>query len=156
MPDKIINRLSTERARQVRTGKDGAIYNSMGNLLASMESYNSQINFVNAKHQELGNNQVLEANTGYEVTLKFTETVVEDIQFVEDVNLYQNEGIVPNWTFQGVICGANGSEDRTIYPNCIPSGTLDLQNVSSGDVIKRAWSVYVNGRVRKQGTLTAD
>lgn len=156
MPDTIINRISTERARHVRAGKDGALYNSMGVLLASMESFTSQINFVNTKHQELGNNQVLEANTGYEVTLKFNETIVEDTQFVEDVNRYQNEGIVPDWSFQGVIRGFNGSEDRQVYPRCIPSGTIDLQNVSSGDVIKRSWSVYVNGRVQKQGSLTVD
>lgn len=156
MPDSIINRISTERSREVRTGKDGALYNSMGKLLASMESYTTQINFVNSKHQELGNNQVLEANTGYEVTLKFTETIVEDTEFIDDVDKYQNEGIVPDWTFQGVIKGYNGSEERMIYPRCIPSGSIDLQNVASGDIIKRQWSAYVNGRVQKQGALTVD
>ena len=58
------------------------------------------------------------------------------------------------WTFQGVIKGRNGSEERIIYRDCVPSGNLDLQNISPGDIIKRQWSLFVNRPPELQSLLT--
>jgi hypothetical protein len=152
--NSILNTAAVDNSRHVRSGKDGALYSEKGVLLASMESFQSQMNVTNAKYQPLGSNQEFESNTSYGITLNFTEIVVEDNQFITDLLNFQNTGIVPNWKFQGVIKSLTGKyEERYIYPNCIPSGNIDLQNVSSGDVIKRAWSLYVNGKVAQQGKL---
>ena len=41
------------------------------------------------------------------------------------------------------------------YRQCVPSGTIDLQNLSVGDIIKRAWSLFVNEPPELQKLLTA-
>ena len=55
-------------------------------------------------------------------------------------------GTTPQVVFQGVLQGLNGSEERVVYRECIPSGDIDLQNVANGDVIKRNWDIFVNGK----------
>ena len=156
MGNTILNTAAVENARKVRSGKDGGLYNSDGKHLASMESFQSKMSVTNSKSQPLGSNQEFETNTGYNVTLTFSEIVVEDNDYITDLMEFQNTGGFPEWVFQGVIIGTNGSEERYVYPNVIPSGDIDLQNVSTGDVIKRSWSMFVNGKVKQQGKLTAN
>jgi len=62
---------------------------------------------------------------------------------------------MPEWSFQGVVQGRNGSEQRMVYRDVVPSGTIDLQNLSVGDVIKRAWSLFVNSPPELQSLLRA-
>ncbi len=120
-----------------------------------MESFQSQMNVNNQKYQPLGSNQEFEANIGYSITLNFTETVVESNEFITELLAFQQTGILPEWDFQGVIKSQSGkSEERLVYPRCVPSGNIDLQNVSAGDIIKRSWSLYVNGKVKQQGKLS--
>ena len=150
----ILNTAAVEDSRYVRSGKDGGLFNGDGVLLASMETFQAQMNVNNQKYQPLGSNQEFESNIGYGVTLNFTEIVVEDNQFINELLEFQNTGIIPDWTFQGVIKSLyGGSEERLVYPRCIPSGNIDLQNVSAGDILKRAWSLYCNGKVAQQGRL---
>lgn len=150
----ILNIEAVENSRHVRSGKDGGLYNAEGKLLASMEEFHTQMNVNNTKYQPLGSNQEFEQNLGYSVTLTFTEIVVEDNAFINDLLAFQNTGIIPDWSFQGVIKSLTGaSEERMVYPRCIPSGNIDLQNVTAGDIIKRAWSLYCNGKVAQQGKL---
>ena len=154
MAQSILNTAAVENSRHVRSGKDGGLYNEKGKLLASMESFQAQMNVNNSKYQPLGTNQEFESNIGYGVTLNFTEIVVEDNQFINELIEYQNTGVIPDWTFQGVIKSLTGkSEERMVYPRCIPSGNIDVQNVSSGDILKRAWSLYCNGKIKQQGKL---
>lgn len=40
-------------------------------------------------------------------------------------------GVTPQFVFQGVLIGLNGSEERVVYRECIPSGDIDLQNVAT-------------------------
>ena len=44
-------------ARHSRTGKDGAFYNRDGVLMASVESFSSNVNYNNAKYSVLGDAQ---------------------------------------------------------------------------------------------------
>ncbi len=155
MANSILNTAAVDNSRHVRSGKDGGLYDSKGKLLASMESFQTQMNVSNTKYQPLGSNQEFESNIGYGVTLTFSEIVVEDNEFINELLAFQNSGVIPEWTFQGVIKSLTGaSEERMVYPRCIPSGNIDLQNVSSGDILKRSWSLYVNGKVAQQGKLT--
>ena len=152
----IINEQAVANSRKVRSGKDGALYNGTGKLIATAESFQAQMSLNNTKFQPLGSPQEFEVNTSFGTTLNFTEFVVEDNEFIEDLIAYQDTGVVPEWNFQGVLKGRNGSEERMVYPYCIPSGNIDLQNISTGDVIKRSWSLYVNGTIAMQGKLTAN
>lgn len=151
----IINTQAIADSRKVLTGKNGALYNGRGKLLATMETYQAQINVTNTKYQPLGDPQEHEIFTSYGQTLTFTEVVVEDSGFITDLMKYKDTGEMPEWNFQGVIKGRNGSEERMIYNYCVPSGAIDLQNITVGDLIKRQWSLFVNGNVKLQGKLKA-
>ena len=141
--------------RKVLTGKDGALFNDQGVMLATIETFQTQVNVTNAKYQPLGNAQEHEVFQAYGVTLTFTETVIEDESFISELFEGMRTGVMPSWNFQGVVKGRNSSEQRMVYRQCVPSGTIDLQNLSVGDTIKRAWSLFVNDPPELQSLLTA-
>ena len=62
-------------------------------------------------------------------------------------------GFMPDWNFQGSIRGRDGTYQRMNYRQCVPSGDIDLQNLSIGDTIKRAWSLFVNEPPELQSLL---
>lgn len=151
----MINNRAIIDTRKVLSGKDGGLFSLDGTLLASCETYQAQVNVTNAKYQPLGDAQEHEVFTGFGVTLNFTEIVVEDEQFLKELVEAMQKGEMPIWNFQGVLKGRNGTEERMIYRQVVPSGTIDLQNVTVGDVIKRAWSMFVNEPPELQSFLTA-
>lgn len=143
-------------SRKVLTGKDGAFYNDAGVMLATVESYQTQVNVTNAKYQPLGDAQEHESFQSYAVTLTFSQIVIEDDAFIQEFFAALAAGTMPSWNFQGVLKGRNGSEQRMNYRSCIPTGTIDLQNVTVGDVVKRSWSFTVNEPPELQKLLTAE
>lgn len=151
-----LNRRAASDSRYARAGKDGGLYNSRGVLLATMESFQSQAAFNNAKYSVLGDGQEHETLNTFGVTLTASQLVVEDDEFIEDIFRFMQSQVMPEWNFQGVLQGSNGSEERVVYRQVIPSGNIDLQNISMGDVIKRAWSFFVNGVPTLQSRLTID
>lgn len=130
--------------RKVLTGKDGALYSDDGTMLATVETFQTQVNVTNAKYQPLGDAQEHEVFQSYGVTLTFTEIVITDERFIGELFAGMKSGVMPEWNFQGVVKGRNDSEQRMNYRQCVPSGAIDLQNLSVGDTIKRAWSLFVN------------
>jgi hypothetical protein len=151
----MLNNRAPIDARKVLTGKDGALYNDVGVMLATVETFQTQVNVTNAKYQPLGDAQEHEVFQSYGVTLTFTEVVIADERFIQELFEGMKTGVMPAWNFQGVVKGRNGSEQRMIYRQCVPSGTIDLQNLSVGDTIKRAWSLFVNDPPELQSLLTA-
>jgi len=141
--------------RNVLTGKDGALYNDAGVMLATVESFQAQVSVTNAKYQPLGDMQEHEAPQSYSVTLTFSQIIIEDDAFIQEFMKALADGTLPCWNFQGVMKGRNGSEQRMNYRSCVPSGTIDLQNVTVGDVLKRAWSFFVNEPPALQKLLSA-
>lgn len=154
-PYGIINQQAINDSRKVMTGKNGALYDGNGKLLATMETFQAQMNVTNTKYQPLGDPQEHEIFTRFGQTLTFTETVIEDYGFISDLIKYKDTGEMPEWNFQGKIKGRNGSEERIVYNYCVPSGNIDLQNITIGDLIKRQWSLFVNGNIDLQGKLKA-
>lgn len=142
-------------ARYARHGKDGAIYNDEGVLLATVESFVSQVNFNNANYSVLGNAQELETAGTFKVTLTMSQIVIEDDQFFIEMMEALETQQMPNWNFQGSLQGLNGSEQRVMYRECIPSGAVDIQNLAVGDTIKRNWNFAVNRPPKLQSLLTA-
>lgn len=131
-------------SRHARTGKDGAFFNQDGKLLATVETFTSNVSFNNAQYQVLGDAQEHEASNTYKVTLTMSQVVVEDDEFITElVNALETQEM-PVWNFQGSLLGRNNSEERMTYYECIPSGQVDLQNVAVGDVVKRNWNFHVN------------
>lgn len=149
-----INERASSDARHARTGKDAGLYDENGVLLASADSFSSKATYNNVKYKPLGDPQEHETSDSYGVTITFTEIVVEDIEMFKKIMEALKSGITPQFVLQGVLQGLNGSEERVVYRECIPSGDIDLQNIASGDVIKRSWSLFVNGKPELQNELT--
>lgn len=143
-------------SRRVFSGKDGLLYSESGLLLATVDTFQAQINVTNATYQPLGDAQSHEHLTAYSVTLNFTSVLVEDTEFIQGLfNMMQSgQPADAMWTFQGVVKGRNGSEERIIFRDCVPSGNIDLQNISPGDLIKRQWSLFVNSPPELQNLLS--
>lgn len=150
----MINTRAAGDARQARTGKDGAFYNADGVLLATVESFSSNVSFNNASYSVLGNAQELESANTFKVTLTMSQIVVEDDAFIQELMTAMKEQTMPYWNFQGVLTGRNGSEQRVVYSECVPSGQVDLQNITTGDVVKRAWNFAVNQSPELQSLLS--
>lgn len=130
--------------RHSRTGKDGAFYSEDGVLLATVESFTSNVTFNNSKYSVLGDAQEHETANTYSVSLTMSQVVVEDDAFFKELMEALDTQIMPSWNFQGSLLGRNGSEERVAYYECVPSGQIDIQNVAVGDVIKRNWNFFVN------------
>ncbi len=143
-------------ARHARTGKDGAFYNKNGVLIASVEQFASSVNWNNAKYKVLGDAQEHETADTFAVNLTMSQIVIEDDAFIVEMAEAMETQVMPIWDFQGSILGRNGSEERVTYRDCIPSGTVDLQNVTVGDVIKRNWNFFVNRNPKLQSRLSID
>ena len=69
----IINTQAIADARKARTGKDGALYNGRGKLLARVETFQSQMAVSNQKYHPLGTPREQEVLDTIGVTLTFTE-----------------------------------------------------------------------------------
>lgn len=149
-----INARAAGDSRHARTGKDGAFYNKDGVMLASVETFTSSVTFNNAKYNVLGDPQEHETPASFSVSLTMTQIVVEDDAFIIELVEAMETGIMPVWDFQGTLKGLNGSEERMVYRDCLPSGQVDLQNIAVGDVIKRAWNFFVNRPPKLQNLLS--
>lgn len=143
-------------ARHARTGKDGAIFDEDGVLLATVESFQAKTSFNNAKYSVLGNAQELETANTFGVSLSMSQIVVEDDRFITELFEAMENQTMPVWNFQGTLMGRNGSEERVVYREVVPSGDIDLQNITTGDVIKRNWNFFVNRPPKMQSQLTID
>lgn len=143
-------------ARHGRTGKDGAFFDVDGILLATVESFQSNVAFNNAQYSVLGNAQELETANTFSVSLTMSQIVVEDDRFFEEIMTAMSEQTMPSWTFQGSLLGRNNSEERVVYRECVPSGQIDIQNVAVGDVIKRAWNFHANQPPELNKLLSVD
>ena len=143
-------------ARHARTGKDGAFYNKDGVMLATVESFTSNVSYNNAKYSVLGDAQEHETANTFAVNLTMSQIVVEDDTFIKELFEAMETQIMPVWDFQVSLLGRNDSEERVVYRECVPSGQVDLQNISVGDVIKRNWNFFVNRPPKLQNLLSID
>lgn len=100
--------------RRVFTGKDALLFNESGALLATVDTFTAQVNVTNATYQPLGDTQSHENLSSYSVSLNITQCIIEDDEFIQDMFTMFSVGQPVMWTFQGVLKGRNGSEQRMI------------------------------------------
>ena len=110
--------------------------------------------FNNYKYAPLGQNRELEVNGTVGVTVNISEIVVLDGELFNAVINAIANGESPVLMFTGVIEGRNGSQERVTYRECILSGDSDIQNVATGDVLKRSFALHCNGKVENKSKLT--
>ena len=152
----IRNPQAASDTRHARPGKDGALYNQEGVLMASVESFTSNVSWNNAKYSVMGDAQEHETTNTFAVTLTLSQVVIEDDAFFVELMESMETQEKPVWNFQGSLLGRNGSEERVSYYECVPSGQIDIQNLSVGDVIKRQWNLFVNRPPKLTSLLTVD
>ncbi len=143
-----LNDQSLLDVRKLISGKDGRLFvttKAGTNLfLAEVDTFQAQISPTNTDYQPVGSALIYAVNTGYSVTLTLTEAVVrDDVMLTELIADLQN-GYFPTFDFQGKMRRRDGQTERVVYRNCVPDGTIDLQNLTPGEIIKRAWSFRVN------------
>ena len=150
----IVNTAPTSDVRKVMSGKDGALYDEDGNLLVSIESYQSQVAITNQTYQPLGNAQERSTMTSYRVTLTFSEIVVEDSRFFKMIMDGMKNHRMPVLKFRGMVRSPyDDSEEQIVYRDCVPDGTIDIQNMQPGELYKRSWSWIVNQPPELQSLL---
>ena len=141
--------------RKVLSGKDGALYDLDGRMLASMESFTAQANVTNATFQPLGSAMERSAMTSYRVNLTMSEIVVYDSDFFKQIMDGLRTGVMPVYNFRGKARSPyNGTEENVIYRDCVPDGSIDIQNMTPGELYKRAWSFICNNPPELQTTMT--
>lgn len=143
-----LNDQSLLDVRKLITGKDGRLFvttkKGTNLFLAEVDTFQAQLSPANTDYQPVGSALVYAVNTGYSVTLTLTEAVVrDDVMLTELITDLQN-GYFPAFDFQGKMRRRDGQAERVVYRNCVPDGTIDLQNLTPGEIIKRAWSFRVN------------
>ena len=141
-----LNDRSLLDVRKLISGKDGRLFvttkRGTNIFLAEVDTFQTQINPANTDYQPVGSALIYAVNTGYSVTLTMTEAVIRDDVMQDELSSdLQN---FPSFDFQGKMRRRDGQSERMVYRNCVPDGTVDLQNLNPGDIIKRAWSFRVN------------
>lgn len=141
----IINPSAALDVRKVMSGKDGALYDGNGELMVSVENVTSQVTINNANYQTLGNPQERSHMISYKVNLTFTEVVVESSKFFRDIMEGLRTGVMPVYNYRGMMRSPyDNSEEQIVYRDCVPDGTIDIQNMTVGETYKRNWSFVVN------------
>ena len=143
-----LNDRSLLDVRKLISGKDGRLFvttkRGTNIFLAEVDTFQTQINPANTDYQPVGSALIYAVNTGYSVTLTLTEAVIRDDVMLDELISDLQNGYCPSFDFQGKMRRRDGQSERMVYRNCVPDGTVDLQNLNPGDIIKRAWSFRVN------------
>jgi hypothetical protein len=143
-----LNDQSVLDTRQLITGKDGQLFVTtkagVNIFLAEVDTFQAQLSPANTDYQPVGSALVYAVNTGYSITLTLTEAVIRDDVMLEELISDIQQGYFPGYDFQGKLRRRDGQAQRIVYRRCVPDGTIDLQNLTPGEIIKRSWSFRVN------------
>ena len=143
-----LNDQSILDVRKLISGKDGQLYvtDPEGNdiFLAEVDTFQVQLSPTNVDYQPVGSSLIYAVNTGYSLTLTLTEAVVRDDVMLSSLIQNIRVGYFPGFDFTGKLRRRDGEVERIVYRNCVPDGTIDLQNLTPGEIIKRTWSFRIN------------
>ena len=130
------------------TGHDGKLYitvDGKSQFMANVDTFQSQLNFTNTDFQPVGDLMQYAIPTGVSCNLTFTEAVISDGLIMGPILEGLKNGKVVTFDFRGRLDRAYDSQAQELtYGWCVPDGAFDLQNLTPGEVIKRAMSFRVN------------
>lgn len=144
------NPMSNIDSRKLMTGKDGQLFVTLSDnsqlFLSEVDSFQVQMAVNTTTVQPVGSAQVFAVETGFIVTLSFSEMVVRDDVLLEPLFNDIKNGKFPRFSFQGKLRRSiDGIEERQTFPDCVINGNVDLMNLTPGDIVRRNWSFHVNG-----------
>lgn len=161
MPNNVIhqNPQAVLDTRKLMTGKDGQLYVTTSDgtqiFLSEVDTFQAQLAVTTTTVQPVGSPQQFAVETGYAVTLSFTEMVVRDDVILKPLFDDLAKGIFPRFDFQGKLRrGVDGVEQRQNFTDCVINGSVDLMTLSPGDIVRRNWSFHVNGAPDLQQFIT--
>lgn len=143
----MINNASILDTRKLMTGKDGRVFIEFDNeqiFFAEVETLNVVMNVTNTDVQPVGSILQYAVNTGVSYAVNLSEMVVRDDLITLPIQEKIKEGKMPTFTFQAGAERWDGQEQRLVLRRCTPDGSMDLLNLTPGEVIKRAMSFRVN------------
>lgn len=149
-----LNTSASTDARHSRTGKDAMLYNENGEPFAQVNSFEINTGFNNTKYAPLGNNLELEATGTVGISISIEEIVVKDGELFNRVLDSIESGECDPMTFDGVIQGRNGSQERVTYRECIFSGDQNIQRAKTGDTLSRGYKLHSNSKPERRSQLT--
>lgn len=128
--------------RNLMTGHDGRLYitvNGQSVIMANVDTFQAQINFSNIDFNPVGDRWTYPVPGNQSGTLTITEAVITDEYTLGPVLEAIRNGEVPTYQFRGVLDRPyDGQKEDITYKTCIPDGSWDVQNLTPGDVLKRA------------------
>jgi len=144
-----LNDQSVLDTRQVISGKDGQLFVSdrttgQNIFLAECNTFQAQLSPANTDYQPVGSALIYSVNTGYSITLTLTEVVVRDDVLLGPLIDDLHQGYFPGYNFVGKLRRRDGQEQRVVYNWCVPDSSIDIQNLSPGELVTRAWSFRCN------------
>lgn len=134
--------------RKVMTGHDGKLYitvDGKSQFMANVDTFQAQINFSNTDFQPIGDLMTYAIPIAVSCNLTFTEAVISDDLIMAPILEALAKGEVPSFDFRGELDRKYDSQGQQLtYGWCVPDGAFDLQNITPGEVLKRAMSFRVN------------
>ena len=133
--------------RKLMTGKDGKLFvefDGVNMFLAEVDTFTVQMNTTNTDYQPVGSILTYAVPTAVSFTLTMTEAVVRDDLIMEPLIEAIRNGKVPTYNFQGVNERYDGGQQRIVFNNATPDGTIDLMNLTPGEILKRNMNFRLN------------
>ncbi len=153
-----LNDQSILDVRKLISGKDGRLFvttNAGENIfLAEVDEFTTQVSPANTDYQPVGSSLIYSVNTGYSLSISFSEAVVRDDVMMSELISDLQTGYFPTWDFQGVMRRRDGQSQRVVYRNCVPDGEIDFQSLTPGEIVKRKWSFRCNASPEMLETFT--
>lgn len=144
--------------RKVMTGHDGRLYVTVGKqsvLMANVDTFQAQMNFSNIDFNPVGDRLTYAIPGNISVSLSLTEAVITDDITIGPLLDAIAAGKKPTYDFRGCLDRKYDSQQEDItYKNCVPDGSWDVQNLTPGDVLKRALNFRVNSIPKRLKQLT--
>ena len=131
------NPMSNIDTRKLMTGKDGQLYVTVSSgqqiFLSEVDSFTAQLNVSTTQVQPVGSAQQFAVETGYAVTLTFSEMVVRDDVVLKPLFDDLKKGKFPRWDFTGKMRRTlDGIEQRQNFTDCVLNGNVDLMSLQPG------------------------
>ena len=143
----MLNQQAVLDTRKLMTGKDGRLFiniDGVDQFFAEVDSFQVQMSVTNTDYQPVGSILTFAVNTGVSFTLTFSEAVIRDDLIMAPLIKAIQNGKMPTYDFQGATERWDGGEQRIVFNRCTPDGTIDLMNLTPGEIIKRQHSYRIN------------
>lgn len=155
-----LNDQSVLDVRKLISGKDGRLFvttNAGENIfLAEVDEFTTQVSPANTDYQPVGSCLIYSVNTGYSLSISFSEALVRDDVMMTELISELQTGYFPTWDFQGVMRRRDGQSQRVVYRNCVPDGEIDFQALTPGEIVKRKWGFRCNASPELLESFTYD